>query len=216
MLVADFAHDFLENIFAVINPEVPAELVHDDRDVGGRSLKVAELIVERLVSGTNAAGRMSVCQRMAGSRVPSQWHEVLSRKTTPPTLSGEPSRTGNRECWLWRNASRTSSVDAETSTPFMSRRGVMTSTTVVSASVKTPRSMSRCANHPDRVASGRGVWTRACKRDRPRRAARAGGPNGASVRRGERQRGVGQLRGNPGHTARQGVADDEEEQRTDD
>src|SRR5436309_7342796 len=39
MLVADLAHDFLENVFAGDQSRGPAELVDDDRDGGGRFLE---------------------------------------------------------------------------------------------------------------------------------------------------------------------------------
>ena len=51
VLVANLAHDLFENVFARDESRRAAELVHDDRDVRRRALKVAELIVERLGFG---------------------------------------------------------------------------------------------------------------------------------------------------------------------
>ncbi len=48
MFVADLADDLLENVLARDQPRRAPELVDDDRDVRRRSLKIAELVVERL------------------------------------------------------------------------------------------------------------------------------------------------------------------------
>ena len=51
MLVADLADDFLEDVLAGDQTGCAAELVDDDRDVSGRGLKVAQLVIERLGFG---------------------------------------------------------------------------------------------------------------------------------------------------------------------
>ena len=102
----------------------------------------------------------------------------------------------------------TSSRVAEESTATMSIRGVITSATVVSASEKTPSSMSRSAG-PALRAGCVGMRSRALASAQPARRRR--GRSGASVAAAPRRAGRGQLGRHRRHEARQQVADDPHE-----
>ena len=102
----------------------------------------------------------------------------------------------------------TSSRVAEESTATMSIRGVITSATVVSASEKTPSSMSRSAG-PALRAGCVGMRWRARESAQP--ARRSSGRSGASVAGRSAARGPGQLGRDRRHEARQQVAHDPHE-----
>src|SRR5882762_4598236 len=87
MLVADLAHDFLENVLTGDQSRGPTELVDDDRDVRGRSLEVAQLIVERFGFRNERRGPHQRLPARARFGEPHRdGHEVLGEHDAPDVV----------------------------------------------------------------------------------------------------------------------------------
>src|SRR5216110_2858082 len=186
---------------SVINPDVPPNSSTTIARCDGPRWKSRNWLSRVFVSGTYNAGRTRSCQRTVAPATPSTSGTRSFAYTMPTRLSGVPSYTGRRECSLWWNVSRTSSAVAATSTAIMSSRGVITSSTVVSARVKTPSSMWRCHE-------GVQALVHAAEQPQERSEGREGAPR-------QRQGLGGELRRDGGEGARRGIADHEQQRRGD-